>query len=116
MKADYRKLRIRDSFDYPMMGVAASLGVDGETVREIHIVVNAVDTRPLDFEEYTAALPGRRFDDGFIEDVSREVMNRCRPVKNLVLSTAYRKKMVGVFLARILRGFAGGERLEAVAV
>jgi len=30
-------------------------------------------------------------------------------VKNLVLSTAYRKKMVGVFLARILRGFAGAQ-------
>jgi 4-hydroxybenzoyl-CoA reductase subunit beta len=115
LRADYRKLRVRDAFDYPMMGVAASLRLEGDAVAELHVVVNAVDTRPLPFEEYTSALAGRRFDEAFIEEVSREVMARCRPVKNLVLSTAYRKKMVGVFLARILRGFAGREQALPVA-
>ena len=105
--ADYRKLRVRESFDYPMMGVAASLRLDGERVEELHVVVNAVDTRPIAFEDYTSELAGRHFDDELIHEVSREITARSRPVKNLVLSTAYRKKMVGVYLARILRGFAG---------
>lgn len=116
LRSDYLKLRVRDTLDYPMMSVAASLGLDRETVRELHVVVNAVDTRPLDFEDYTSGLSGRTFDEAFIEEIASEVMNRCRPVKNLVMSTAYRKKMVGVFLARILRGFAGAGRAEAVAV
>jgi len=107
LMADYLKLRVRDAFDYPMMGVAASLRLEGEAVAELHVVVNAVDTRPILFEKYTASLAGRRFDEPFIEEVSREITARSRPVKNLVLSTAYRKKMVGVYLARILRGFAG---------
>ena len=105
--ADYRKLRVRDTFDYPMMGVAASLRLDGDRVEEAHVVVNAVDTRPLEFEDYTASLAGRCFDETLIEEVSREITSRSRPVKNLVLSTSYRKKMIGVFLARILRGFLG---------
>lgn len=114
MLAAYRKLRVRDSFDYPMMGVAAALRLDGDRVSELHIVVNAVDTRPLPFEDYTAPLAGRRFDGAFIEEVAEEVTSRSRPVKNLLLSTAYRKKMIGVFLARILRGFAGERAPAAV--
>lgn len=105
LQADYSKLRVRDSFDYPMMSVAASLRLDGDKVDEFHVVVNAVDTRPLPFEDYTASLRGRRFDQGFTEEVSGEVRDRSRPVKNLVLSTAYRKKMIGVYLSRILQSF-----------
>ena len=117
LKADYRKLRVRDAFDYPMMGVAASLGLDGDAVSELHVVVNAVDTRPLLFDDYTGALVGRPFDDEFINEVSNEITTRSRPVKTLMLSTSYRKKMIGVFLSRILRGFAGREeRAAAVAV
>jgi 4-hydroxybenzoyl-CoA reductase subunit beta len=105
LQADYHKLRIRDTFDYPMMSVAASLRLDGQKVEELHLVVNAVDTRPLPFESYTTSLQGRTFDTGFIEEVSREVREQSRPVKNLVLSTAYRKKMIGVYVSRILTGF-----------
>ena len=105
--AEYRKLRVRESFDYPMMGVAASVRLDGQKIEEMHVVVNAVDTRPLTFEDCTAGLAGRRLDEAFVEEIAHEIMIRSRPVKNLVLSTPYRKKMIGVFLARILRGFAG---------
>jgi 4-hydroxybenzoyl-CoA reductase subunit beta len=111
MMADYAKLRVRDSFDYPMVGVAASLRLDGERVAEIHVVVNAVDTRPLPFEEYTATLAGRQFTAALIDEVAHEVMSQSRPVKNLVLSTSYRKKMIGVLLSRLLRGFAGDREL-----
>jgi CO/xanthine dehydrogenase FAD-binding subunit len=108
LQADYSKLRVRDTFDYPMMSVAASLHLDGGKVDELHVVVNAVDTRPIAFEDYTASLRGRKFDKDFIDEVSVEVRDRSRPVKNLVLSTAYRKKMIGVYLARILQPFLEG--------
>jgi 4-hydroxybenzoyl-CoA reductase subunit beta len=114
MMADYAKLRVRDSFDYPMVGVAASLRLDGDRVEELHVVVNAVDTRPLPFEEYTSGLVGRQFTASLIDEVAHEVMTQSRPVKNLVLSTSYRKKMIGVLLARLLRGFAGDRELVAV--
>jgi len=115
LMAEYAKLRIRDSFDYPMVGVAASLRLDGEQVTELHIVVNAVDTRPLSFEAYTATLAGRQFGEALIDEVAHEVMSQSRPVKNLVLSTSYRKKMIGVLLARLLRGFAGTRELAAAS-
>lgn len=105
LQADYKKLRVRDTLDYPMMSVAASLRRNGDKVGELHVVVNAVDTRPLPFEDYTTSLHGRRFDSDFATEVSCEVRDRSRPVKTVLLSTAYRKKMIGVYLGRILKGF-----------
>ncbi len=108
LTADYSKLRIRDTLDYPMMSIAAALRLDGDRVEELHIVVNAIDTRPMLFDDYTASLSGRLYDKAFIEEVSNSVRDASRPVKNLVLSTAYRKKMIGVYLGRVLRGFQDG--------
>ena len=45
-RASYRKLRRRGSFDFPVLGVAARVTMDGGTVKDARIVLGAVGSYP----------------------------------------------------------------------
>ena len=64
LRATYQKLRLRDSFDYPVLGVAGSLARQNRVIEELRIVVNAISWIPLEFGEVTedqASFVARRF-------------------------------------------------------
>lgn len=88
-KGSYLKIRVRDSIDYPLVGVAASL-VHGKGC----IAIGAVGGKPLFFDF-------DKNETGWGERVAREALDRVTPVANTTLSPAYRKKMVGVLVKRI---------------
>jgi 4-hydroxybenzoyl-CoA reductase subunit beta len=102
LKAGYRKLRIRDSFDYPSLGVSAALRMGKGKLEELHVCVNAVATTPLVFDDLAAGFVGRPFGNPEIERLSEEVTACCQPYKNVALSPVYRRAMIGVFLKRLL--------------
>ena len=45
-RSAYLKLRRRGSFDFPVLGVAVALRMDGDIVREARIVLGAVASQP----------------------------------------------------------------------
>ncbi len=107
LRAQYRKLRLRDAFDYPEMGLAVSLVTRGGCVESLRIVATAVDTVPLVFDKLTSAVSGRPLSDELVEVLAERVMKAVTPVKNTALSPNYRRRMVGVFLRRMLGGARG---------
>lgn len=116
MAAAYMKLRIRDAIDFPAMGAAAALRLDGRgRLAELHIAVGAIDTTPRLFEELTAGYVGHELNEGTIDEIADQVMGRVKPYNNVPLSPAYRKRMVGVYLRRILSALAAGPRARAGA-
>ncbi|MCZ6690829.1 MAG: FAD binding domain-containing protein [Planctomycetota bacterium] len=108
LRAAYQKLRLRDSFDYPVLGVAAAVRRQNGTVDDMSIVVNAVSWTPLLFDEVTKGARGESLTDELIDQISADIQDRCQPVKNTYLSPPYRKKMIGVYVKRVLREIAGG--------
>jgi 4-hydroxybenzoyl-CoA reductase subunit beta len=111
--ASYSKLRIRDTFDFPAMGAAVALRLSGDgRLAELHICIGGVDTTPRSFEELTSGFRDRHLDPETIGEIAEAVMNRVRPYNNVPLSPAYRKRMVDVYLRRILERLAE----EAMAV
>jgi 4-hydroxybenzoyl-CoA reductase subunit beta len=101
--AGYSKLRIRDAIDFPAMGTAVALRLAGDLrLTELHICVGAVDTTPRPFEELTAGFVGHQLDDTAVEEIAEAVVSRVKPYNNVPLSPAYRKRMVGVYLRRLL--------------
>ena len=106
MRSDYQKLRLRDSFDYPVLGVAGGLRRQNGTVEDLQVVVNAVSWTPLHFEEVTKGARGEALTDDLIDQVADEIADRCQPVKNTYLSPPYRKRMIGVFVRRVLKALA----------
>ncbi|MCK9226369.1 MAG: FAD binding domain-containing protein [Syntrophorhabdaceae bacterium] len=95
-KGAYEKLRVRESMDYPLVGVAvSSVGVAAK------ICVGGVGLQPRLYE----------LEDAGIETAIREIADKAssdaKPVANAVVSPAYRKKMVGVLVKRAVKRAIG---------
>ncbi len=87
LTSTYKKLRIRDGFDFPEVGVAAAVGGDGPL--RLKAAVTGVGPRICVLEEDMAEVDETRIDE-FVERVFKAV----RPVDTMFFSPAYRKKMV----------------------
>lgn len=107
LAAGYRKLRTRDTLDYPEMGCAAALRLDDQgRVTELRAATTAVDVVPQ-FVDFTEQYAGQPIAD-VIEAVAIEMERRASPKKNTAMPVGYRKKMVRVFLRRLLDDLADG--------
>jgi 4-hydroxybenzoyl-CoA reductase subunit beta len=104
----YVKLRRREAFDFPILGVAAALRLDDDrTCLEARIVLGAVTSRPVLATEAAAVLVGQRLTPESIDTAAAAAFRPARPLDNTDLVLSYRKKMVRVYVARVLRQLAG---------
>lgn len=101
-KAGYRKLRVRDSMDYPVLGTAVALQLSEKTIEELRIAVTGTGTTPCIYDEITDQFKGDQLTGELIEQISHEVVEQVKPYRNVHFSPQYRKAMVGVFLRRLL--------------
>jgi 4-hydroxybenzoyl-CoA reductase subunit beta len=107
IRSVYLKLRRRGSFDFPVLGVAAALRMDGPTVREARLVLGAVASLPREAADAARLLVGERLDSELIEHAAGVAARPAKPLDNTDLTHPYRKKMTRVFVARALRRLAG---------
>jgi 4-hydroxybenzoyl-CoA reductase subunit beta len=106
-RSAYLKLRRRGSFDFPVLGVAVSVRLDGGVVREARIVLGAVASQPREATKAAAALAGRPLTPETIDAAAEIAAGPSRPLDNTDFTHPYRKKMTRVFVARALRRIAG---------
>jgi 4-hydroxybenzoyl-CoA reductase subunit beta len=110
LPSTYLKLRVRPSFDFPELGIAAAGRFSGDRLDELLIAVGGLETYPRRFDELTRPMAGSALTDPRIEEISQAIQRAVRPVHNTFLAPDYRKKMTGVFVRRAL------ERLRSVAI
>lgn len=106
-RSTYLKLRRRGSIDFPILGVAVALRMDGDTVREAVITLGAVASQPRPTSAAAALLVGERLTPELIDRVADAAFKPSKPLDNTDLTHPYRKKMTRVFVARALRQLAG---------
>src|SRR5438552_3690753 len=113
------QLRRRGSFDFPVLGVAVAVRMEGDVVRDARIVVGAVASQPRPAPAAAAALVGGRLTPELIARVSGLAAGPAKPLDNTDFTHPYRKKMTRVFVARALASLAGlapaGRPAEEVA-
>ena len=102
MKTAYKKLRVRDSMDYPVLGTAVALKLNNKTIEELRIGITGTGTTPFIYDETTDHFKGDQLTPELIENVSNEVMEQVQTYRNVHFSPQYRKAMVGVYLKRLL--------------
>lgn len=107
VRSAYRKLRRRGSFDFPVLGVAAAVRMDGERVIDARIVLGAVASQPREAPEAARLLVGERLTAEVIERAADAAYRPAKPLDNTDLTHPYRKKMTRVYVARALRSLAG---------
>jgi len=107
VRSVYLKLRRRGSFDFPVLGVAATVQMDGEIVRAARIVLGAVASLPREAVEAARLMVGERLSPDLIDRAAEAAYRPAKPLDNTDLTHPYRKKMTRVFVTRALRRLAG---------
>lgn len=102
LRSGYSKLRVRDAFDFPELGVAAALRLSGSRVAHLRIAASAMDVVPLRFDEITEEYVGHELTPETVSKIVSEVVKKTRPVKNTALPPQYRKRVFPVYLTRLL--------------
>jgi len=103
-RATYLKLRRRDAFDFPVLGVAARVSfADDGTVRDARIVLGAVASHPQVVSAAAAAIVGSRLDESAIGAAADAAYRPAKPMDNTDFTLAWRKEMVRVHVQRALQ-------------
>ena len=103
-RAVYKKLRRRGAFDFPVLGVAASLDfAEDGTVREAKVVLGGIAPAPLEVEAAGAALAGGPLDEERMREAAEACYLRARPLDNTDHLMNYRKQMARPFVLRALQ-------------
>ncbi len=106
-KSIYLKLRRRDSFDFPILGVAAALrfASNGE-IANARIVLGGVGSRPLECVDSARLLVGQKLTRELIGAAAEAAWKPARPLDNTDSTHSYRKKMTRVYVARALEALS----------
>jgi len=103
LRGVYHKLRIRDSIDYPLAGVAVSLDVDREGIcRGARVAVAAVNPAPLLVREAGERLVGKKHSRELVEEIAHAAIRTGKPLTTSASTPVYRREMLRVFTRRAL--------------
>jgi len=104
----YGKLRERGSIDFPLLGCAARLDLDGEgRITDADLVLVALQARPLRIKhaaEWLRGLQGSgpEFEQA-LERIATRAAKQAKPLDNIPGDKDYRRRMMGVYVRRTLR-------------
>jgi 4-hydroxybenzoyl-CoA reductase subunit beta len=102
-RATYVKLRRRESFDFPVLGVAAKVRLGGDgAFGEAALVLGAVAPKPLPVDEAAEKLVGRPLTKESIAEAAEIAQHLARPLDNTDFLPHWRKQVVSTYVARAL--------------
>jgi len=100
----YQKLRLRDTMDFPLLGVAVFLHLEerDERCKDIRLVLGAIGPSPFIVEEAAQLMCGKEMTPKLIEEVSQIAWEAAHPVANTASSPSYRRDMVRVLTKKAM--------------
>jgi len=99
----YHKLRIRDSIDYPLAGVAVALDLEPSGVcREARLAITGVNPAPLLVREAAEWLVGQKYSPELVDRVAHAAIRTGKPLTTSASTPVYRRDMVRLFTRRAL--------------
>jgi 4-hydroxybenzoyl-CoA reductase subunit beta len=111
-KSTYWKLRRRGAFDFPVLGVGAAIRFSGDVIEDARVALGAVASRPFLVDKANAFLKGKKLTDEVIEEASRLVASRAKPLDNADLDLYWRKDVTAQFATYALRELRGDDMRE----
>lgn len=98
----YMKFGLRASGALAVVGVAASVQMEGGVIKDARIVLGAVSPVPLRAKEAENLLKGKQASKELFEEAGVIASGECRPISDIRASAEYRRDMVRVFTRRAL--------------
>lgn len=108
LKTTYWKLRRREAFDFPALGVAVALKQDEDgSVTKAKMVLTGVGSCPFEMEQAEKILINQKPMPDAIEAAAQAAFGQARPLDNTDFHLFYRKRMVLIYVKRALLELAG---------
>jgi CO/xanthine dehydrogenase FAD-binding subunit len=96
-------LRIRNSIDYPVAGVAIALELDANGIcRDARIAITAVNPAPLLLSQAGEWLVGKKYSRELAERVAHAAIQTAKPLTTSASTPVYRRDMLRLFTRRTL--------------
>ncbi|HMG35576.1 MAG TPA: xanthine dehydrogenase family protein subunit M [Blastocatellia bacterium] len=112
MQSTYHKLRRRGSFDFPVLGVAASVEVNTDgSIENARVVLGGVAPAPIEVKEASSLLAGAPLDDERIASAAEACYDKARPLDNTDFVMGWRKQMARVYAVRALEELREASKL-----
>ncbi len=105
-RAVYLKCTTRAVHDWPALGVAVSLELEGTSVRAAKIVISAATEKPIRLPGAEAALRGG-LDDTALRRVGDAAAEEAETISDGQGSAAYKRQLVRVYVRRALEAALG---------
>ena len=103
----YYKLQLRRAMAIAVVGVAVALRMEGSVCADAAISLGAVAAVPYRAQAAEACLRGKEVGEAEIEAAAAAAQESARPIDDVRASAAYRKKMCGVLVRRLLKKAMG---------
>jgi 4-hydroxybenzoyl-CoA reductase subunit beta len=103
-RATYWKLRRRGTFDFPVLGVAASLKVSPDgTVEDSKIILGGVGSHPVEAVAAQKLIAGKKLTEDVIREAAHAAYQPAKPLDNTDFAMTWRKEMARYYVAGTLR-------------
>jgi 4-hydroxybenzoyl-CoA reductase subunit beta len=103
LRGVYHKLRVRDSIDYPLAGVAVSMKVDSTGVcRDARVALTGVNPAPMLLARVAGMLAGKTWSEDVAQEVAHVAFRTGKPLTTSASTPVYRREMVQLFTRRAL--------------
>ncbi len=86
--------------DLAVVGVAAFVVMDRETIRDVRIALGAVAPTPIRVKKAEVILKGMKLNDKLLDEVSQAASYESKPIDDVRGSADYRKRLVAVLTKR----------------
>ncbi|MGH7467615.1 MAG: FAD binding domain-containing protein [Longimicrobiales bacterium] len=100
------KLRQRAAVDFPLLNVAVSADFEGQTVRDMNMVVSALGARPRSISGLEKVAVGRPLTREVMDAIAQRAFQQCHPLTNIIVDAEWRRAMVPLYVSRALTALA----------
>ena len=99
----YLKVTTGSADDWPALGVAAVVTVDGGIVTSARLIVSAATNKATRLHDAEQNLIGTVADEATLEKVSEAAINACEFIADVRGSVPYKRELVRVYMKRAVR-------------
>jgi len=100
--ATYRKLRVRKAIDFPILGLAVAVQLEGGVCHAIRIVASCIASAPRRVTKLDDLVVGRALDGAAIDAVAQRCFDVLHPQANIAADAEWRRAMVPVLVREAL--------------
>lgn len=101
----YGYVGLREAMEIDAVNMAVNLVLenDGQTVKDVKLVMGSVSPRPLVSTAVPALLIGHKFSDELVEKAAEATQSEAKPISDIRASAEYRRDVVGVLTRRLIK-------------